>query len=45
MQGSAAAASWPDQVYDVLKQHGIRQVALARLHIEQFVDHSRVDRG
>jgi sulfopyruvate decarboxylase alpha subunit len=23
-----AAADWPDQIYDLLKQHGIRQVAL-----------------
>jgi sulfopyruvate decarboxylase alpha subunit len=28
MQAAEAVASWPDQIYDLLKQHGIRQVAL-----------------
>ncbi len=28
MQAADAATSWPDQIYDLLKQHGIRQVAL-----------------
>ncbi len=28
MQAADAATSWPDQIYELLKQHGIRQVAL-----------------